>query len=182
MTSKGETTIASGSSNTVQVGLRRPTLSRLFSGVKSKPNGTSTFASRPFNHTDTSEENNIGNSQKGGLLSETDEVGLEKYYMPIETYEGRHRYDPKATWTEAEEKALVRRLDIRVCAYCCFMFFALQLDRGNINQALSDNMLTDLGMNTNDYNTGQTIFYVSFLAAELPSQLISKKIGPDNCE
>jgi sugar phosphate permease len=40
-------------------------------------------------------------------------------------------------------------------------------------------MLVELGMDTNDFNTGQTIFLVSFLSAELPSGLISKKLGPD---
>ena len=74
----------------------------------------------------------------------------------------------------------MRRLDWRICSWCCLMFFALQLDRGNIVQALSDGMLVNLDMTSNDYNYGQMIFYCAFLLAELPSQLISKKLGPDN--
>ena len=59
------------------------------------------------------------------------------------------------------------------------MFFALQVDRGNIIQALSDDMLEDLGLTTNEYNTGQTIYFLSFILAELPSQLICKRVGAD---
>jgi hypothetical protein len=59
------------------------------------------------------------------------------------------------------------------------MFFALQLDRGNISQALSDGMLDDLGLSTNQYNYGMMIFYLCFLSAEVPSQMVSKKLGPD---
>ncbi|KXJ87920.1 major facilitator superfamily domain-containing protein [Microdochium bolleyi] len=94
-------------------------------------------------------------------------------------YECRGAFDPKLEWTEEEEKQLIRKLDWRVCLWACVMFFGLQVDRGNLSQAVSDNMLDDLGMNTNDFNQGNIVFLVSFLLAELPSQLISKKMGPD---
>lgn len=35
------------------------------------------------------------------------------------------------------------QLDWRIALPACLMFFALQLDRGNITQALSDNMLSE---------------------------------------
>lgn len=58
------------------------------------------------------------------------------------------------------------------------MFSSLDLVRRNINRAVSDSLLKDLKVNTNDYNTGQTIYLVCFLAAELPGGLISKRVGP----
>ncbi|KAF1847014.1 MFS general substrate transporter [Cucurbitaria berberidis CBS 394.84] len=94
-------------------------------------------------------------------------------------YEGRHRFDPSYTWTAEEEKRLVRKLDWRITLWAWVMFISLDLNRKNINRAISDNMLKDLGMNTNDFNYGQTIFLASFLFAELPSGLISKKLGAD---
>ncbi|KAL5416505.1 hypothetical protein PMIN03_002050 [Paraphaeosphaeria minitans] len=94
-------------------------------------------------------------------------------------YEGRHRFDPNYTWTAEEEKKLVRKLDFRITLWAWMMFVSLDLNRKNINRAISDNMLKDLAMNTNDFNYGQTIFLAMFLFAELPSGLISKKVGAD---
>ncbi|KAE9979392.1 hypothetical protein EG328_000877 [Venturia inaequalis] len=107
---------------------------------------------------------------------------VRAYYVGIyekAQYECRHVFDADLIWTKEEEKKVVRKLDWRVCTWACVMFFSLQVDRGNINQAVSGTFLKDLKINTNDFNLGNTVFLTSFLLAELPSQLISKKVGPD---
>lgn len=94
-------------------------------------------------------------------------------------YECRHAFDPELEWSKKEERGLVRRLDWHVCTWACIMCFALQVDRDNLGQAVSGNMLDQLGLSTNEYNYGRTIYYICFLLSEVPSQLISKKFGPD---
>lgn len=146
-------------------------------GISPEITKADTASTASQHNSESTKSGGFAHTREGGTF---DTSGLEDYYKPIATYEGIHRYDPKFDWEPQEERKLVRKIDYRICTWACLMFFALQLDRGNISQALSDNLLGDLGLNTNDYNYGQTIFYVSFLSAELPSQLISKKLGPDN--
>ncbi|KAE8353369.1 MFS general substrate transporter [Aspergillus coremiiformis] len=114
-------------------------------------------------------------SSKGSVA-----VGQENLFAvtpPHESYEGYHRFDPTASWTEKEEKAVVFKTDMLLLSWVCVMFFGLQLDRGNLSNALTDNLLNDLKLSSNDYNNGTTVQLVCFLAAEFPAQLLIKRFG-----
>ncbi|KAF7980305.1 hypothetical protein HWV62_39093 [Athelia sp. TMB] len=101
-----------------------------------------------------------------------DDPKLAPHYWPKANYENIHRFDPKARWTYREEQAIVRKIDWKVMLWAAISFSALNLDRSNISQANTDNFLQD-------FNLGNTVFRVAFLCAELPSQLVSKRVGPD---
>jgi hypothetical protein len=40
---------------------------------------------------------------------------------PHETYEGYHRFDPTASWTPKEERAVVRKTDMLLLTCICLM-------------------------------------------------------------
>ncbi|KAI0800679.1 MFS general substrate transporter [Fomes fomentarius] len=107
-----------------------------------------------------------------------DSVTLEIYRPPV-VWENAHRFDPSARWTWREEYRVVRKIDKYIMVWAFIMFFSLDLDRTNLLQANTDNFLPDLGLTTNDFNLGNTLFKLCFLIAELPSQLVSKRVGPD---
>jgi hypothetical protein len=39
-----------------------------------------------------------------------DTAGLKHHYAPIDSYEGKHRYDPDFVWDPKEEKKVVRKV------------------------------------------------------------------------
>lgn len=65
----------------------------------------------------TSKETALGSASGSDVVPSEDghdetyaSGGSSRFYEPIATYEGRHRWDPTAEWSEKEEKLLVRRV------------------------------------------------------------------------
>ncbi|OJK01736.1 hypothetical protein ASPACDRAFT_51496 [Aspergillus aculeatus ATCC 16872] len=108
-----------------------------------------------------------------------DDPNLARFYQPHADYENLHRFDPSERWTYREERAVRRKTDLTILLWIFVMFFGLNLDRGNLSNASADNLLPDLGINTNDYNNAQNMYRIGFLIAEIPSQMIGKRLGPD---
>lgn len=62
----------------------------------------------PTKHTidEDSSSSRASIKEYGTFLTE----GLDGFHVPIDKYEGRHRYDARFRWEENEEKKLVRKV------------------------------------------------------------------------
>ncbi|BGP48339.1 hypothetical protein JCM10450v2_004211 [Rhodotorula kratochvilovae] len=104
---------------------------------------------------------------------------LAEHYQPSSKWENKDAFDPSARWTNREERSVRRKIDLKIFLWVLVMFFALDIDRGNMANATADNLLKDLKITQADYNLGNTLSKLGFLTAELPSQMVGKKIGVD---
>ncbi|VEU22875.1 DEKNAAC103969 [Brettanomyces naardenensis] len=148
---------------------------------ETKGDKENSFKSEEFQLDDADSLEKSGASDQNGKNPFIDPT-VANYYRDLyesTKYECRGRFDPEFHWDPKEEKKLTRKLDVKVTLLACVLFVALQMDRGALGQAVSDNLLTDLNISTNVLNSSWSLFYCCFLAAELPSQLISKKLGCD---
>ncbi|KAI1391885.1 MFS general substrate transporter [Hypoxylon trugodes] len=85
-----------------------------------------------------------------------------------------------ADWTEAEERAVKRKLDFILLPILGLAFFALQMDRGNISNALTSTITKDLGVDTNQINAGNSLLSAGIVLLEIPSNILLQRIGPRN--
>ncbi|CEP59981.1 allantoate permease family MFS transporter LALA0_S01e00320g [Lachancea lanzarotensis] len=77
-----------------------------------------------------------------------------------------------------EENKLVRKLDRRLLPMLAFMYFLSSLDRSNIGNAYTSGMKEDLALTSRQYSNAVSVFYSTYLAAELPAVWLLKIAKP----
>ncbi|CRK17596.1 hypothetical protein BN1708_017594, partial [Verticillium longisporum] len=81
-------------------------------------------------------------------------------------------------WTKEEERKAKRKLDLIIMPILTLGFFCLQLDRGNIANAITDNFMEDVGINQDQFNVGQQMLSLGIVLFEIPSNMILYRVGP----
>ncbi|GAA5851755.1 hypothetical protein JCM8547_001196 [Rhodosporidiobolus lusitaniae] len=84
---------------------------------------------------------------------------------------------PQKDWTNAEERAVRRKLDLVIMPLLMLGFFMFQLERGNISNAITSTLFKDVGINQDQFNTGQGLLYLGIVLLEIPSQMVLQKVG-----
>ncbi|KAK3938196.1 major facilitator superfamily transporter [Diplogelasinospora grovesii] len=82
------------------------------------------------------------------------------------------------SFAHLDEKAILRKMDIRLIPMLALLYLLSFLDRGNIGNAKIEGLQQDLGLSADQYNWCLTIFFFTYAAFEVPSNLILKKLRP----
>ncbi|KAI4110178.1 MAG: hypothetical protein L6R37_000071 [Teloschistes peruensis] len=104
---------------------------------------------------------------------------------------GSNFYDPDIPRADSEydelnvqcpphttQRRLVAKIDLRVIPVLSILYLLAFLDRTNIANASIFKLREDLNLQTTQYNTALTIFFVPYIAFEIPSNILLKKLKP----
>ncbi|OQU95372.1 hypothetical protein CLAIMM_01591 [Cladophialophora immunda] len=81
-------------------------------------------------------------------------------------------------WTIEEEVKAKRKMDFIIMPLLTLGFFCLQLDRGNMANAITDDFMEDVGITQNQFNVGQQMLSLGIVLFEIPSNMILYRVGP----
>lgn len=102
-------------------------------------------------------DDGITYAQRGGQVG--DDVAAEGF--------DAERMRDRSLLTAEEEKRLLRRVDMRLMTICALLFLMKNLDADNISNArimnrdTDENIMTELGMTSDQYNLLNVFYYVS---------------------
>lgn len=82
------------------------------------------------------------------------------------------RLDPRL------DDQITRKIDRRLVPVLLVMFMLAYLDRSNLGNAKIQGLEAELHMAGSDYNVASTVFYVSYIVFEVPSNLVLSKLAP----
>ncbi|KAJ4376112.1 hypothetical protein N0V83_001393 [Neocucurbitaria cava] len=101
----------------------------------------------------------------------------------IEGYDAE-RMRARTLLTAEEEKKLLRKVDWHLMTLCSIMFLLKNIDADNVSNArimntgTPRNIMTQLAMSSDQYNLVTTMYYVPYIIAEAPSNLLLKRLLP----
>ncbi|KAB8232409.1 allantoate permease family MFS transporter [Aspergillus alliaceus] len=76
------------------------------------------------------------------------------------------------------EKALLRKLDMRLLPPLTILYLLSFLDRSNVGNARLEGLTTDINMTGNQYLTGLTLYFIGYVLFEIPCNIVLKKSTP----
>ncbi|KAI0200316.1 major facilitator superfamily domain-containing protein [Astrocystis sublimbata] len=82
------------------------------------------------------------------------------------------------SFAHLDEKKILRKMDIRLIPMLALLYLLSFLDRGNIGNAKIEGLQEDLMMTDDQYNLCLTVFFFSYAAFEVPSNLLLKRLRP----
>ncbi|KXJ96059.1 major facilitator superfamily domain-containing protein [Microdochium bolleyi] len=129
-----------------------------------------------------------GTSEKEGGILHREDTGLNSHpgHHARSTQDEIRRIDALATSPETtlesfkhiDEKKVLRKMDLRLIPMLALLYLLSFLDRGNIGNAKIEGLQEDLGLEGYQYNWCLTVFFFTYAAFEVPSNLLLKKLRP----
>ncbi|KAK3328738.1 major facilitator superfamily domain-containing protein [Apodospora peruviana] len=104
-----------------------------------------------------------------------------KYANPVQypvPTEDEEALNLQVDWTKEEEAKAKRKLDLIIMPLLTLGFFCLQLDRGNISNAITDKFMENIHITQNEFNVGQQMLSLGIVLFEIPSNMILYRVGP----
>lgn len=76
------------------------------------------------------------------------------------------------------DRKLLRKLDWYLIPTMTLLYLLSFLDRVNIGQAKLDGLTKSLNLTSHEYNTCLSVFFILYVAFEIPSNLLLKRLRP----